>query len=1436
MPGLTSIKAGVSEATYTKLYEICQKHHRALQWAWSRKNDLSVTSVSEKAAADEHPPLPPASYIRIDHDSIDPETFTWRPDPRSVPQLLLPPPHPNRPTELPAFNARDTFIHALQRNQVVIVAAATGAGKSTQFPQFILDWCRAYRRPCRIVCSQPRRLAAMTLAKRVAHERGFTLDLHAGVQDHSVERLDAGLWQAARNSALVRDAEQGLGRPDEADEGESFRPGEDNAEDLLAAPAPAPAPARHPVRGHGPAPGAAAGDVGFAVRYQRVNPGAPISFVTVGLLLRRMTDQRTPLPPATSPEAQRGRALCPTDDEYWTHPESSLIARLRHNLRYVTHIVVDEVHEREKNTDLTLCLLRSALAALPDLKLIVMSATLSGPLISQYFNGAPIVVADGRTFPVSVLHFPELCAMTGYRASVENATFSNSVSARPLLKQLAQIKAAIDKRSKGVFPSGPSADAENKLYYCANEVPLAACMADAAWRHEAPHTVPLPQPDCGALCACHIVHHGLAVCAQAVLAVAKPTAIIDAQLPALTHCLRWLAAGPQVDDPLPGEAEAETAAAGPGVDALLEDARGTAYGGGSAYDGDIDFDSLLELAPSQAHYPSQTQPEAALTQAMHKLSVAPAPAPVDTTYMLSAPAQQLASQRPRGSVLVFLPGWAEIMKVRDELAKDDVVGDADRFVVLPLHSQVPPEEQERAFLPVEKHQWKIVLATNVAETSVTIPDCVYVVDMGIAKVKGFSVASDMSTFNVEWCAKANCTQRAGRAGRVRPGFCFRLFPAAHLDDVPEYETPELLRSSLEDALLYVKSLQSPSSGARGVARPSERHHAAMLLARLLEAPSPAHISMAVANLQRIGALDGEERVTPMGEVCQQRPLEARHTRLLLLGASVGVLDHALTAVAASGTQIWPSGMKFRPPHEQDMVKDLVDTLGHGTRNELLSTCHAYFAWQASGPIYRRKDFARRAMMLNSGMHNIANARKHIFWTLSRVPALAPMMSRLSVTKGGEMVYLRTVAPGQYAITPFPYAADCYHDVLAVVDRYMGSSMVQRPPAQDPAAGVPALNRHAAATALVSLALAAGVYPNVATPAGRKASYVTRMGATAQAPALGGKALCGPAVAGYNECVSTLTSTMLRQVAPMPMLALLLWAPALVSQGPSAKVLLRDPSVCAAAQLTLAHLGCGDVQALSEATRPFFSQPAPRCLLPRPRWSEYTRAQAASVQAQTYEIFAMLSRSVQAPSRGAEAQHLNAQTQVGDYTVRVMPPRPAGRGAVDLDVSFAFAGAEQDDAPDDLCEWVTARGASPAAAVAALQKTVSRAPTLGGPVPVLLDDGFAMVIDDAHAPLLLLLRTALLAALDAVVHPIARGPDHADAASANGALLESLSRAGELAADLAEVLQALVAPVQSPADARAQQQQQVEAQQLQHRLAQQQANQWTASHSAEMNQW
>jgi ATP-dependent helicase HrpB len=233
-----------------------------------------------------------------------------------------------------------------------------------------------------------------------------------------------------------------------------------------------------------------------------------------------------------------------------------------------------------------------------------------------------------------------------------------------------------------------------------------------------------------------------------------------------------------------------------------------------------------------------------------------------------------------GSVLVFLPGQAEIRRVNQQLA--DALGESTQVLLCPLHGELDLAAQRAAIDPAPVGKRKVVLATNIAETSLTINGVRVVIDAGLARVPRFDPGSGMARLDTLRISKASATQRAGRAGRLEPGVCYRLWSQDQHEQLAAYASAEILSADLAGLALQL--------GRWGVT-PGQLVW--------LDVPPAAAYAQAQDLLERLGALDGEA-LTRHGQAMAELPAHPRIAHLLLRGQALGLADMACDVAALLG--------------------------------------------------------------------------------------------------------------------------------------------------------------------------------------------------------------------------------------------------------------------------------------------------------------------------------------------------------------------------------------------------------------------------------------------------------------------------------------------------------------------------------------------------------
>ena len=254
--------------------------------------------------------------------------------------------------------------------------------------------------------------------------------------------------------------------------------------------------------------------------------------------------------------------------------------------------------------------------------------------------------------------------------------------------------------------------------------------------------------------------------------------------------------------------------------------------------------------------------------------------PVDMNEAIAKAVDEIAGASRTGDILVFLPGEREIREAAETLRKHHPKG----AEILPLFSRLSAEEQDRVFEP-SGHR-RIVLATNVAETSLTVPGIHYVIDTGLARVKRFSPRQKIDQLRIEPVSQAAAKQRAGRCGRVASGIAIRLYAEENFEERPEFTTPEILRTSLASVILRMAGLELGEIAAFP----------------FLEPPTPRQIEDGYRSLFELGAIDEKRVLTPLGRELAKLPVDPRIGRMLLAAREFNCLCEMVILAAALSIQ------------------------------------------------------------------------------------------------------------------------------------------------------------------------------------------------------------------------------------------------------------------------------------------------------------------------------------------------------------------------------------------------------------------------------------------------------------------------------------------------------------------------------------------------------
>lgn len=296
--------------------------------------------------------------------------------------------------------------------------------------------------------------------------------------------------------------------------------------------------------------------------------------------------------------------------------------------------------------------------------------------------------------------------------------------------------------------------------------------------------------------------------------------------------------------------------------------------------------------------------------------------------LVAATIAHVAKVTTEGAILVFFPGLQEMQKV-EKLMQNPIFGvdllDTTKYKSFLLHSSIP-DTQKSVFEPVPPGTRKIILSSNIAETSITIPDVQHVIDTGKLRELRYDHVKRISSLDTTWISKSNAKQRAGRAGRVQNGNYYALYSRARSDSLKAIGLPEILRSDLQATCLSVKS------SIRGA-------DIREFLAGAIEPPSPAGVDEAVRNLVDMGAFTTSEDLTTLGKVLASLPIHPALGKMILLGVLFKCLDPILVIGAAAEER----GLWVMAPGSRDETLEHKRSFMQETGSEHLSLYNAFSA-------------------------------------------------------------------------------------------------------------------------------------------------------------------------------------------------------------------------------------------------------------------------------------------------------------------------------------------------------------------------------------------------------------------------------------------------------------------------------------------------------------
>ncbi|CAH0564481.1 unnamed protein product [Brassicogethes aeneus] len=616
--------------------------------------------------------------------------------------------------KLPSFEKRVELLELIEKNQVVVISGETGCGKTTQVAQFILDDYIDKRKgsTCKIICTQPRRISAISVAERVAEERSETLG----------------------------------------------------------------------------------GSVGYQIRLEKKLPRerGSICFCTTGVVLKQMESDPC--------------------------------------LTGVSHLILDEIHERDVLSDFLMTIIKKVITKRKDLKLILMSATLNSEAFSKYYDNCPHINIPGFTYPVEEYYLEDVIEKTRFDFGNEYRRYSD--------RQNRDFSDFIEPHVRLL---------EKEKKYSRN------------------------------------------TCIQ----------------------LR--------------KAESEK----------------------------VNLDLIFELLLYICHKESR-----------------------------------------KGAILVFVTGFAEISNLNTLLEKSGKFP-SYKYHIYPLHSQMPTAEQKQIFMPASDGTRKIIISTNIAETSITIDDVVFVIDCGKIKMTNYIPETNSQTLLPEWVSLANANQRRGRAGRVQAGVCYHLFSRARKMLLDQYQKPEILRKRLEDVILVAKMLQLGKIKD--------------FFGKLMNPPTEECTYISLDLLHKLNALDKDENLTPLGFHLAKLPMAPQMGKMILFGAIFGCLNPVLS-VAAS--------LDFKdafqlPLGKEKLAEQKKFELSNGWKSDHLVLFRALEMFQTT---YNQRQFCRDYFLSSSTLKMLIDMKKQFMGYLHEmnfVTSLDPAAKEFNVNSDNFSLVKACICAGLY---------------------------------------------------------------------------------------------------------------------------------------------------------------------------------------------------------------------------------------------------------------------------------------------------------------------------------------------------------------------------------------------------------------------------------------
>ncbi|GER54025.1 ATP-dependent RNA helicase [Striga asiatica] len=598
----------------------------------------------------------------------------------------------------------------------------------------------------------------------------------------------------------------------------------------------------------------------------------------------------------------------------------------------ITHIIVDEIHERDRFSDIMLTIIRDMLPLYPQLRLVLMSATIDAERFSTYFCGCPIIRVPGFTYPVKSFYLEDVLSLVRSTETKPLACTKSNISVETSITN--ECRVALDEAIDLALSSDEFDPLLDLISSQGNSEVL-------NYQHSKTGVTPL---------------------------------MVFAGKGRVSDICMLLSLG--VDCSI------KSNAGNMALDYAKQENQGEAE----------------EFIRKYMEKPLTNSEEDQYLLDKYLSNVDPE---LIDCVLIEQLLRRICIDSNDGAILVFLPGWDDINRTREKLQASPFFKDPSRFLIISLHSRVPLSEQKKVFKRPPSGCRKIVLSTNIAETSVTIEDVVYVLDSGRMKEKNYDPYNNVSTLQTYWNSKANMKQREGRAGRCQPGICYHLFSKLRAASLPDFQVPEIKRMPLEELCLQVK-LINPSCKIDE------------FLQKTLDPPVHETIRNAVSVLQGIGALTpDDEKLTELGERLGALPVHPLTSKMLFLAILLNCLDPALTLACASDYKD-PFILPMLPDEKkraQSARSELASLLGGN--GDQLAVIAAFDCWRAAKDRGEQSRFCSRYFVSQNTMRMLSQMRKQLERELVRHGFIPEDASRCSLNARDPGILHAVLVAGLY---------------------------------------------------------------------------------------------------------------------------------------------------------------------------------------------------------------------------------------------------------------------------------------------------------------------------------------------------------------------------------------------------------------------------------------